>query len=205
MHDPRDLFKKKDKKKKTNRYRIAPVFIGVLVFVVLVVVAISYELQINKSRIVSLYNEEQDKTVHSVALLVQDKQKEGAGNDDLVTYIPTTYHASGNCYLVLESNQEIIFAKTVSNTSKLYNNRGSETFWKNLNEQNIQVSSTEWNFQGNSYKLSLVTETDSIYDLAGVVQHALLDGTSLFSLLPQEIDKAMMKVEGIENDKSFSS
>ncbi len=200
----------KDKKKKTNRYRIAPVFIGVLVFVVLVVVAISYELQINKLRIVSLYNEEQDKTVQSVALLVQDKQKEGAGNDDLVTYIPTTYHASGNCYLVLESNQEIIFAKTVSNTSKLYNNRRSETFWKNLNEQNIQVSSTEWNFQGNSYKLSLVTETDSIYDLAGVVQHnyyvlltVIIVCVVLFSLLVTYVgmlDKANYDLNKTQNE-----
>ena len=36
--------------------------------------------------------------------------------------------------------------------------------------------------------------------LAGVVQHALLDGTSLFSLLPQEIDKAM---NAFKNNEEF--
>lgn len=62
-------------------------------------------------------------------------------------------------------------------------------------------------FDSPLYNWKIVKYNDSVI-LVGVVQHVLLDGTSLFSLLPQEIEKAMNAFKNnedyvVSNDLSY--
>lgn len=159
---------------------MSSIFVSVLLFMVFMLLFVFYELEVNDNRILELYNDDQLQCVNAMANCLIDKQADGSSDDELVSIMPNIFEASGNCFAVLEKDDEIIFAKTVEGTEDLYENRYSQNYWNALNsEYDVTVISTSWNFNGSTYKVSTVTEVQSIYEKTGLSKHNYFIGISV--------------------------
>jgi len=156
---------------KKTRLRVTPIFIGVSIFIILVVGLINYELSANKTRVVDLYNDIQSQNVESLALVIRGRQEGGASDEDLKLAMPGLYSASGSRYLVFECDGEIVFAKTLAMTDKLYNNKNADNYWNEVSKTNIQTSKSSWEYNDKNYAVTIVTETSDIYEGNNLVQH----------------------------------
>lgn len=156
---------------KNRRIRVTPIFIGISIFIVLVLGLINYELNTNKSRIIDFYNNTQNQNVQSLSLVIQEKQNDGLSGSELNNEIYGMFQAKGSCYVVFESGDEILYSKTPAITMKLYDNKNSAVYWEEVKKTDVQVSSSSWTYDDNDYKVSIVTETDSIFEDNNLVLH----------------------------------
>lgn len=156
----------KGEKKKVTRakQRIAPVFIGVLFFIILVMSVIYLQVAKFKTRMINVYNDGQSQIVAILGNDIQKAQAEGATTEDIINIINSKITPSGSRFVVYERNDEILFAKTTLATSNLKGLRYSPDYWQSINEQEIEVSEYLWNTESGAYKVSIVTEQSVILD-----------------------------------------
>lgn len=154
-----------------RKKRVAPVFIGVLVFIVLVLVAIYTEINQYKTRVINMYNNNQSQIVTNIGNVVAEKQSQGADYAEIVSVFNKMVPASGSRFIVYERNDEILFAKTTMATDKLKTLKGSSEYWKVINETKVEIVSYSWDYQGAVYSVYIVTDTASIFNNYGFNQH----------------------------------
>ncbi|MCQ2531407.1 MAG: hypothetical protein MJ093_01715 [Saccharofermentans sp.] len=160
------------KRNMTSENRMGTVFIGVIIFIILVSYFIYYEMNSNLERVKNLYINEQTHTVSLLRNYAMEKESEGIVGQDLVQYLPSVYDASGDNFLVYEENGEILFAKTIMATDSLGQLRNSELYWEELNKQELVISSESWDREDVHCTIYIVTLEQSIYQKTNLNKHS---------------------------------
>lgn len=151
--------------------RMFSISFSVVLFILVVLGAILYELHLNETNFLDMYTAQQQYFIKQLAGQLQDRYESGAEDAEIVSYLGSDVEASGSRFFALSKNDTMLFAKNDITTRCLGSLKDKDKFFDSLKDSEVKVQKETFTVDGATYTLYGITDTYSLLVDSGVIKH----------------------------------
>ncbi len=151
--------------------RMFSISFSVIVFILVVIGAILYELHLNDDNFLHMYQSQQEYYIKELSKELQYRYQNKMTDDEIIAYMDTQVEASGSRFFVLIKDKKVVFAKNKLTTDGLSSLRDADKFFKNIEQNEIMKNSASFEIDGSHYEIYLISDTYSVLVDGGVIKH----------------------------------
>jgi 6-pyruvoyltetrahydropterin/6-carboxytetrahydropterin synthase len=153
------------------RYRMVSISLSVVVFIVVVVAALSFELYENQESYVEMYESQQQLFVDQLGKRFLQMYEDGKGDTQVIDCLTHEVEASGSRFYVFTKDEEVLFAKNDITTNTLGSLKDKSAFFQSISSERISVLRSSFEAAGSSYEIAVVSDLYSVKTEGQLVKH----------------------------------
>ena len=169
-------------------HRIFSISATVILFIMIFMGCICYELLQNREAVIQAYKDDQEDYLQLLAYNIRSVQETGedTGEDtDVVTFLQEQTVSAGERFFVYTKGADVLWAKNENTTNTLGKYAEITEFWKMIREQAVVVDTVRWTVGQEECTISVVSDTDSILERTSTIKHGyyIVIATGLVSVV----------------------
>lgn len=123
-------------------HRIFSISATVILFIMIFMGCICYELLQNREAVIQAYEDDQEDYLQLLACNIQSVQKSGK-DAEVLAFLQEQTVSSGERFLVYTRDSEVLWAKNENTTNTLGKYAEITEFWKMIREQDVVVDTSQ--------------------------------------------------------------
>lgn len=158
---------------KTPHTRMKAVMITLVIIVLASVLFVVYENKNNRTQYLNMYAEKQKEYVRQLGNELDYLVPLGLTDAQLMEYFGKNAEVSGNSWMFLCREEQVVFAKDQTTTDGLREAKEKKIFLEQIKSQNVILTSLEKEINGTSYLIGAVTDENHALTRGNVIQHEI--------------------------------
>ena len=164
--------------------RIFSISVTVILFIMIFMGCICYELLQNREEVIQAYEDNQEDYLQLLSYNIRSIQETGE-DADVLTFLQEQTVSSGERFFVYTRGSEVLWAKNENTTNTLGKYSEITEFWKMIQAQDVVVDTVSWTNGQEEYTINVVSDPDSILDQTSTNKHGyyIVIATGLVSVV----------------------
>ena len=164
--------------------RIFSISVTVILFIMIFMGCICYELLQNREEVIQAYEDNQEDYLQLLSYNIRSIQETGE-DADVLTFLQEQTVSSGERFFVYTIGSEVLWAKNENTTNTLGKYSEVTEFWKMIRAQDVVVDTVRWTTGQEEYTINVVSDSDSILDRTSTNKHGyyIVIATGLVSVV----------------------